>query len=436
MLHILAHGFGSWVWLTFTLPDPTGTQYNRKISNGFWSEVLRYLDSSVRNDEQALGHWIESESASSVSQLRFQTGYFSINGLAAFGGIITALVSADRPVSAVVGSNDRDTTKSDIEGLIDLVGCPRSNAQVCIVSYSRGLFHPKVVHLTRTDGSQLAYVGSANLTPAGVGAGNIEAGVLLDTSDGDPPAVLNDIASKIDGWFDPSLPEVSIVKTRADIQNCVNGGILGLSKPPRTSTSTGGSTSSGPSKPTLSPLKTYSPIASSSAATAMAASSPSKTPTAPLPSAPTSSPMGQDVLVAEIGGGTRWKQANFPIAIMKNYFGVNPVADDHIQLHEVETSGAVTNVANTLVVNVRSQNYRVELSTVAGISYPTSGRPIGIFRRVAPKEFRYRVFMPSDAAHPNLASYLSAKYAGPSRQLKRLIIDHSELQKLWSGCPV
>ena len=304
------------------------------------------------------------------------------------------------------------------------------------MSYSVGLFHPKVFHLTRTDGSQLAYVGSANLTPAGVGAGNIEAGVLLDTNDGDSVAVLDDIASRIDGWFATSLPEVSIVQTTADVQRCIDDGILGITKRPRTSTAAGGGTSSGPSKPTLSPLKTYTPIVPSSPVAVAAASSPSPAPTAPAPSPPTSSPTGQDVLVAEIGGGKRWKQANFPIAIIQHYFGVNPAAKDHIQLHEVDASGAVTNVADTLVVNVISQNYRMELSTVAGISYPTSGRPIGIFRRIAPKEFRYRVFMPSDAAHPNLASYLSAKYAGPSHNLKRVIIDYGELQTLWSGCHV
>ncbi|SEL29552.1 hypothetical protein SAMN04488526_2383 [Jannaschia helgolandensis] len=396
---------------------------------------MRYLDSSTRNVDQALGHWIENEPTTSVSHLRLQTGYFSINGLSAFGGIIAELVGADLPVSAVVGSNDRDTTKSDVENLISLVGCPRPNARVCIVSYSGGLFHPKVVHLTRADGSQLAYVGSANLTPAGVGAGNIEAGVLLDTNDGDPVAVLDDIASRIDGWFAPSLPAASIIKTRADVQKCLDDGILGLIKPPRKSIAGVGGTSSGPSKPTLSPLKTFAPIASSSPSSA-AATSPSSAPTVSAPSAPTYSLGGQDVLVAEIGGGARWKQANFPIAIMQNYFGVNPVANDQIRLHEVAASGAVTNAVDTQVVNVKSQNYRMELLAVAGISYPASGRPIGIFKKIASKEFRYRVFMPGDPAHATLAGYLSAKYAGPSHHLKRVIIDNSELQNLWSACPV
>jgi hypothetical protein len=121
---------------------------------------------------------------------------------------------------------------------------------------------------------------------------------------------------------------------------------------------------------------------------------------------------------------------------MQCYFGVNPVANDHINLHEVEANGTVSNVNNTLVVNVKSQNYRVELSTVTGIPYPTSGRPIGIFRKIAAKVFRYRIFMPSDTCHPTLSSYLATKYAGPGRHLKRVIIDNSELHILWSGCPV
>lgn len=419
--------------LAIVLPNATEKQYNRKKSNAFWSVFLRYLDSSTRTNDQALGHWIKNEPATSATHLRLQTGYFSFNGLSAFGGIIKELVDADLPVSAVVGSNEGATTKSDVENLVDLVGCPRANAQVCIVSYSGGLFHPKVFHLTRTDGSQLAYVGSANLTPSGVGAGNIEAGILLDTNDGDPIVVLDDIANRIDGWFSVPLPAASIVKTYADIQKCVVDGILGISKPPRPSATGAGNTSTGASKPTLTPLIKNTPLVTSKPAQAAAAPSPSPAPAVP---APTPSVIAQDVLIAEIGGGTRWKQANFPIAIMQNYFGVNPVAHDHIDLHEVEANGTVLNVTNTQVVNVKSQNYRFELSTVTGIPDPTSGRPIGIFRKIASKEFRYRIFMPGSTDHPTLANYLNAEYAGPAHHLKRVIIDNSELHILWSGCPV
>mgnify|MGYP003397566548 CR=1 FL=1 len=31
--------------------------------------------------------------------------------------------------------------------------------------------------------------------------------------------------------------------------------------------------------------------------------------------------IGEEVLIAEIGGGPRWKQVNFPIAIFEDFFG-------------------------------------------------------------------------------------------------------------------
>ena len=52
---------------------------------------MRYLDSSKRVLDQSLGYWIEKETAYSVSHFRFQTGYFSINGLSVFKDIIEEL---------------------------------------------------------------------------------------------------------------------------------------------------------------------------------------------------------------------------------------------------------------------------------------------------------------------------------------------------------
>lgn len=399
---------------------------------------MRYLDSETRSQQQALGYWIDKEPAASASHLRLQTGYFSVNGLSGFKKIIQALVGADRPISTVIGSNEKDTTKGDIESLIDLIGCPRPNAQACIVSYSGGLFHPKVIHLTRTDGSQLAYVGSANLTNAGVAAVNIEAGLLLDTNDGDPAPILSEIAVRIDSWFSTARPGASKVTSRADVQKLTDNGILSATKPKRPALTGSGGTSTAGSKPLLKPLIGFTPLVTSSTTTNATGGGPPQSPSAPATTgtAVTSLAAGNELLIAEIGAGARWKQANFPISMMQNYFGVNPVANDHIRLHEVESSGAVGNVVNTKVVNVKSQNYRIELSTVSGIPYPTSGRPIGLFRKIASKEFRYRIFMPSTPDHSTLEKYLAAKYAGPSRQLKRVIVNSSEIQKLWPSCPV
>ena len=55
----------------------------------------------------------------------------------------------------------------------------------------------------RNDGSQAAYVGSANLTPAGIGGQNVEAGLIIDTRQGNFPAVLDAVAGSVNSWFTP-----------------------------------------------------------------------------------------------------------------------------------------------------------------------------------------------------------------------------------------
>jgi hypothetical protein len=143
-----------------------------------------------------------------------------------------------------------------------------------------------------------------------------------------------------------------------------------------------------------------------------------------------------EVLVAEIGKGVRWKQANFPIAIMKDYFGVNPTASEHIDLYPVAANGAQAPPVDTQVVNVESQNYRIELTSVSGVAYPSNGRPIGVFRKIGGKKYRYRVFFPGDAGHSALNSGLAKSYQGPTHHLKRIVISSATLNAIWSACPV
>ncbi|HEY7806705.1 MAG TPA: phospholipase D family protein, partial [Croceibacterium sp.] len=148
-----------------------------------------------------MGHWLCQEVPGEQAHLRVKTGYFTMNGLGALKASIDHLVQNDLPISIALGANEKATIKADVDALYTFMGCPRPNAKLCVVRCTGGLFHPKVVHLTRTDGSELAYVGSANVTPAGVNGTNIEAGLLLDSRQGDPIAVLKQIAASVDQWF-------------------------------------------------------------------------------------------------------------------------------------------------------------------------------------------------------------------------------------------
>lgn len=216
---------------------------------------MRYLDSGSRDASQALGTWFQAENPADVTAFRWQTGYFGIDGLSPLLPILDQLKKVNFPVHAVVGSNDKQTLQVDLEMLLGILGTPRSNAKAVVVSYSRGLFHPKVYHVSRSDGSQAAYVGSANLTYSGATSLNVEAGILLDTRDGDAAGVLNEIAQGIDAWMDSTRPGANLLNSVADISSLVTNGIVGTAPKPRLSETGGGGGDAGTApQPSLSQL--------------------------------------------------------------------------------------------------------------------------------------------------------------------------------------
>lgn len=396
--------------------------------------ALEYLDSSVRTITNTLGHWLSQELPTEQAHLRIATGYFSLNGLGSLKPSIDHLVQNDLPITIALGSNEKATIKSDVDGLYSLIGCPRPKAKLCVVSCNGGLFHPKLVHLTRTDGSCLAYIGSANVTPSGLNGSNIEAGILLDTRRGDPATIVANVAAGIDQWFSSSQAGVSVISNVADITQLASSGILGIARPSTSGSTSGTANGSAPPKLPLTPLVSFPVLTNSGQPSA-----PSGTPAqqaANLPAAAATASSTQDILIAEIGKGDRWKQANFPYAIMQNYFGVNPTGNQFVDLVPVSSNGAALPAVPTKAVSVASQNYRLELGSVSGVPYPSNGRPIAVFRRIGPLQFRYRVFLPGTAGYPQLAAGLAQLYNGQARQLPRVVTNPAQLSSIWPACPV
>ncbi len=185
-----------------------------------------YIDTGSRNPAHAVGTWLKSLCDQDISYFRFQSGYFSSEGLAPLMPLLQSLTEHDMAIRCVLGSNGGDTAQPDLENLADLIGWPRRDANIAVVSYSTGLYHPKVYHAVRTDGTQTAYVGSANLTSSGVSGLNVEAGIILDTAKGDSGRILAEIASAVDVWFDESTGGAHIVSKPSDIAALAAVGIL------------------------------------------------------------------------------------------------------------------------------------------------------------------------------------------------------------------
>lgn len=192
---------------------------------------MKYIDTGSRDPEQALGAWLKSVLDGTVVALRCQTGFFSANALGLFASTFADLQKRDLPLNVLVGSNDGTTTRADLEGLLALSGPSRKNRRIGVVSFDRGYFHPKTIHITRADGSTAGYVGSANLTESGTASLHIEAGVVLDSRGHDDTAVLKAIASAIDWWFQRPRDGLNIVHTSADLDPLVKDGVLDVPTP-------------------------------------------------------------------------------------------------------------------------------------------------------------------------------------------------------------
>lgn len=202
---------------------------------------MRYLDTGDRDPSNSLGHWLNTVLADDITEIRIQTGFFSLDGIAPLIDTLERAREGRLTVKILIGSNDMSTLRDDVSLLADIVGIPREMAHLGIVSFSGGYFHPKTYHFTRADGSQIAFVGSANLSVSGL-ALHVEAGVALDTWDGDNPHQLEQIASAIDSWFTEARTGLTIITGQGTLDELVESGVLALTPPPRQNINTGGAT--------------------------------------------------------------------------------------------------------------------------------------------------------------------------------------------------
>jgi hypothetical protein len=195
---------------------------------------MRYIDTGTRDPAQALGSWLAEnvQADPSLVQLRWQTGFFTPDSLGYFVPALARLREFDGVLEVLVGSNDGRTQRAGVEALLAVAGPARANQRIGIVSFENGYFHPKTVHIVRRDGSTGAYVGSANLTGSGVAALHVEAGILLDTREGDEATVISQVAAAIDWWFAEQRQGLTVVTEPADLDALVASGVLNVPPPP------------------------------------------------------------------------------------------------------------------------------------------------------------------------------------------------------------
>jgi hypothetical protein len=148
-------------------------------------------------------------------------------------------------------------------------------------------------------------------------------------------------------------------------------------------------------------------------------------------------PSTSSVLIAEIPkASTRWNQANFDRENYETFFGAKVGTQRRVLLRHVDENGHVGELEVRPSVEVASQNYRFELSEAAGMHYPDVGRPIGVFLRQPEGLITYRLLMPHDDGYARVEQILADRYHGPDRQVRRVRIDASDLERYWPDSPL
>lgn len=130
----------------------------------------------------------------------------------------------------------------------------------------------------------------------------------------------------------------------------------------------------------------------------------------------------QEVLVAEIPkASNRWNQANFDKYSFEDFFGATAGDNAHrILLKHIADDGTSGSIESRQSVSVASQNYRFELNAAANLTYPTDGRPIGVFVKLTTRMFLYALAMPGSAYYDELNEWLENNYRGRADRMKRL----------------
>ncbi len=132
----------------------------------------------------------------------------------------------------------------------------------------------------------------------------------------------------------------------------------------------------------------------------------------------------------------RTSQANFKRKDYEGFFGALVGSQRRISLRFVDSSGAVGEVESRPSVQAKSRNWRFELDGLKAADLSNSGRPIGVFLRLATGEFVYTVIKPGPPGYAEMDALLTARNAEPANQMRRTRVTAGELLKAWPDAPI
>lgn len=295
-----------------------------------------------------------------------------------------------------------DSVRSDLPSVAALVHIP---------SHPRSIFHPKFAWFEKADGGVLI-TGSGNLTAGGL-RWNVETYnvTLLDkTGIAAVSAQWEAFKARSAGNLFSTDDPVVVEKLKRNAER---------RKTEREAPAEGGT---GASPQATTPVEIISEVPTEE--------------TANVDVVPTVESNFQ-VLVAEIPqSGNRWKQANFDIGTFVNFFGASRTIARRAYFFHVREDGTVGHQEVRPAVTVASQNYRFELEAASGLPYPSNGRPIGVFVRVATRTFIYSLLMPGESGHAAMEVLLHGAVPNPGQRMRRIVFSADDVQAAWPNSPL
>lgn len=289
----------------------------------------------------------------------------------------------ESPFQLVVGL-DSITDEAAVSALV-LMAKRTPNLSVVAFLHSDGaLFHPKLAWF-ESDASLTLLVGSGNLTMGGL-KNNWEAYVIARMAGREAKEVSRDIRAWLNRWSDCLVP--------IDDERVL-----------RRARGNAGSERSLRRAPSVAEQFAAEP--------------------------------GNRVLVAEIPRQDgRSSQANFDRDNYEAFFGARVGTPHRIVLYHVDGDGTLGEVESRPSVEVRSQNYRFELSGLRRIRNTEASRAIGVFMRIRTGEFLYTLLGSEDPHYAAMQSFLQARCTGRARQLRRYRTTVDVVRTIWPQAPL
>lgn len=351
----------------------------------------------------------------------------------------------------VIGIDGGVTTKEALEALLEW------NVEVYVYNFKPDgiIFHPKI-YLFEGEDLGITIVGSNNLTYTGL-VSNVESSILLEYNPKEEKGI--NFLSEINEYFQPLLngshPNLKLLT-----QDLIDKLKRGNKIPNEEEVSEGYKAKKkdktpNPDKNELDKLfpkveiqkppkgfiATKKPVTSAVPITPVTPVTP-VTPAVPITpvTQPILTPSGWSyndnsiVLVAEIGGPSRWKQISFAKRNFETFFQL-PItvgSSGNISFKYINTDGTLdVNIEHITSAKVKaSRNFNLEPEKVreSNIAYNRANRPIIFFIKISPTEFMYHFETNGTQLYSELVQVLAIASGG----LKRTEITLDDLRQ---SCP-